>query len=257
MNRDTIDDADLYTAFYHIDPRPIVGFLRRWIGTEPLRALDVGCGPGRLLAELLICGWQVSGLDPNPSFCKAAGETGAHVSCGSFSDIDELDEFDVICAVNDPFQYQLSFDTRLEAVARLHRALCPGGHLLIDISNFHWILAHLQKPEPRTVRYHEHEITRRTRYEIDFHNCIWTHIDDFDITDSAGNRSNCQHIHRLAMIGLPEVQWMLRTKGFENIQTWPSFAAHVSGRIEGPRIIFTCRKPQGIYHTHYNGVDRR
>lgn len=67
--------ADLY-SIYDTDPMPIVEFLA-WLAdsyerNDPLAALDIGCGPGRLLGPLTQLGWQVVGMEPDDEFRSAA-----------------------------------------------------------------------------------------------------------------------------------------------------------------------------------------
>lgn len=47
-------------------------------------------------------------------------------------------------------------------------------------------------------------ILRRARHEIDFHDAIWTHTEDFEIATGEDTKSDSK-THRLAMIDLPEL----------------------------------------------------
>jgi SAM-dependent methyltransferase len=237
-----VEEYLLYRAFYDGDPSPIVDFILRWVGEGPIRILEVGCGPGRLLPPLKALGWDVVAMDPNSSFSRAAAETGAEVRTAGFCDIEDVDEFEVIISVNDPLQYLLSLDERADAISRLHRALRPDGLLLLDVSNFFWILKNYRSPRDIRIEYQGIEIKCTTRYEIDFHNAIWTHIDNYDLTHPDGSKSTFEQIHRLSMMGYPELEWLLKKNRFVEIQTWPDFRSESPGPLNGPRIIVTCRK---------------
>ncbi len=67
--------ADLYVAS-DSDGAHIVEFLRALASAyelpQPLHVLDVGCGPGRLLAPLDRLRWQVTGMEPHPDFVAFA-----------------------------------------------------------------------------------------------------------------------------------------------------------------------------------------
>ena len=66
-------NADAYDSFmgrYSVKLAPQMADLA---GIEPgRRVLDVGCGPGALVAELVARGATVSAVDPSPPFVEAA-----------------------------------------------------------------------------------------------------------------------------------------------------------------------------------------
>ena len=93
------------------------------------RLLDVGCGNGAFLVRMRALGWDVHGLEPDPSAAKTAAAAGIEVVVGTLDDARWPDRsFDVVTLssviehLHDPHQ-------ALDACFRL---LAPGGvlHLL-------------------------------------------------------------------------------------------------------------------------------
>ncbi|MCU1431213.1 MAG: SAM-dependent methyltransferase [Actinotalea sp.] len=97
------------------------------------RVLDVGCGSGELLADLLGAGATASGVDPAPRMVCLARTTapGADVRLGPAERLPWPDAvFDVATAVN---ALQLADDT-VDALAEVARVMVPGG--LVAIANW-------------------------------------------------------------------------------------------------------------------------
>src|SRR5690606_27809671 len=105
--------SELYSAS-DSDPAPVVGFLRVLAAgygvLEPPRVLDVGCGPGRLLAPLERLRWEVTGMEPNRDFLAAAREVARssrrlHVRPGGFLDVEDREIFDLVVGMNGSFAH--------------------------------------------------------------------------------------------------------------------------------------------------------
>lgn len=245
-----LSESDLY-CFYDGDPAPIVEFLEQlasWYRlTGNLSVLDIGCGPGRLLLPLADLGWRVVGMEPHADYAAAAtrlasGHDEVDVRAGGFGDISADREFDLITAVNDPFAYLLTPAERIDALARCFAALRPGGVLFIDIPNFMWILKNYREPHPLTAEIDGLAVTRRASHEFDFHDAIWTHIDDFEIS-SEGATSNVSSSHRFAMMSFPEVAGAMSGAGFSDIATYRSYSARGPEHLDGPRIMVSAQRP--------------
>lgn len=105
----------------------VLGHLERYV--EPGRLLDVGAGPGFLLAVAERRGWEAVGIDVNPwAAAHAAAETGVDVRCVELEDagfapgsFDAVTLMDVVEHVSDPA-------AMLEHVAELVR---PGGAVAV------------------------------------------------------------------------------------------------------------------------------
>ncbi len=245
--------ADLYDAFVVGDVRPVVDFLRWLVGSyglsEPLEVLDIGCGTGRLLRPLANLGWSVVGMEPDPDYLSRAIDVAGplqrvEVRDGGFADLDAEESFDLIAAVNDPFQYLLTVEERAVALARCFHALRPGGILFLDLANFPWILKHYRAPSPSETRLGGWTVHRDPRHEIDFHDAVWTHVDEFTLTDERGTEKCLVKVHRFAILTLPELVVALRSQGFEDLRTFNGYAARAATRVDRSRILVSSRKPR-------------
>ncbi len=104
-------------------------------GLDGEAALDVGAGTGRLALKLARRGWKVTAIDPSPEMLavarQAAAREGLPVECTLAAIEDglpvEAGAFDlVVCALALCHVPDLR-----EAIGEFHRALAPGGHLLV------------------------------------------------------------------------------------------------------------------------------
>ena len=108
-------------------------------GATPLRALDLGCGTGRLALALAERGHTVTGLDPAVAMLDIArakpGGTRVTWVEGDGRTMSLGAQFDLIVMAGHVFQAFLS-DEDVQAVLRSCRAhLAPGGRLAFETRN--------------------------------------------------------------------------------------------------------------------------
>jgi len=133
--------APTYDEFVH-------GYLyERWTGRlldEALahglrgdRLLDVGCGTGLSLVSMVERGWQVTGCDISPAMLELArgkvGE-GAELAVADMRELPVFGEFDLVWAVNNPFNYLLGSEEFEATLSGMRRNLAPGGIVLFDLA---------------------------------------------------------------------------------------------------------------------------
>ena len=245
-----MNQAQLY-ALYESDPARVVAFLRHLTNayglSGPLRVLDVGCGPGRLLAPLTELGWTLTGLEPDPDYAEAAARAaadleGAHVRRGGFGDIDESSAYDLVAAVNGPYSYLTTFEARRDAVERAARALRPGGVLFLHFSNFWWILKNYREPPRQTMEIDGIAVTRTAEHEIDVHAGRFTHLDTFRWTDAGGANHEMVKTHVMGMVTPPETKRLLREAGLEDVRTFNGYDDREPSRLIGKSVLIAARR---------------
>lgn len=214
--------------------------------SEPLRALDVGCGPGRLLGPLQKLGWEVTGMEPHPEFLASAQRAArasrrVRVLRGGFLDIDFVEDFDLVLGVNMSFAHLLLPAERSRAVRRVFEALRPGGVVFLDLPNLLWILRNDLPPQPHASVVHGREVILHRRQEVDFHRATFTTTDEYVFAGERG--PGVEFVHAYGIVGFPEVDFHLKEAGFEDVRAFAGYDARAPERLDGPRMLVTARKP--------------
>lgn len=123
----------LYAELVHAAPTvAAVTVADAEIGAGRPRVTEVGCGPGRITAHLAGLGLEASGIDLSPAMVAEAGRRhpGIAFAVGSMTALDLPDgQLDGLVAWYSvihvpPAEHRAVY-------AGFHRALAPGGHLLL------------------------------------------------------------------------------------------------------------------------------
>ena len=246
--------AALYAAF-DSDPTPIVEFLA-WLlpsyGLEASapRVLDVGCGPGRLLAPLADRGWHVRGMEPDPGYRSYAAKIavqhpGVSVAAGGFADIgttlSEASAYDLIVGVNGSFAYLLTPRERSEALARCHAALRPGGVLFIDLPNMLRILFEYAAPKAQERHTEGRHIRLERRHEVDYQRATFTTLERYVVREPDGSSWETRQVHPYAITTWPELELALYNASFDDLRTYTSYAARTIETLGSGRMLFAAR----------------
>jgi SAM-dependent methyltransferase len=243
----TLDHAALYEAI-DTDARPVVEFLE-WIVDHygirtPPRVLDVGCGPGRLLAPLTTLGWEVVGLEPDPSYRARAEEAGrsvgATVHAGGFAEIEGEEEFDLILGMNSSFAHVLGPSERAEGLRRCRHALRQDGLLILDLPNFLRILHEYQEPKDQEVELTDRKITLGRRHSVDYGAATFTTHETYVVEESDGREWTAVKDHVYSIVTLPDLVYLLKQEGLGRIKLYDSISDREGGRI-GSRMVILAR----------------
>lgn len=133
--------------------------IRCYLQPNQRRALDVGCGPGYLLAELTRQGFDGLGIDFNPAAVRVATEHfGVQAQVGRVEDLVDLcAQFDLVLLIHVLEHVQ----DPLGLLRRIRQVLAPNGILVIDLPNrlrFMWKRT-LTKGEFGEGEYPPHHLT--------------------------------------------------------------------------------------------------
>ena len=247
-----MDQSKLY-QLYDREPDPIVAFLeylRTVYGLpRPGVFLDMGCGPGRMLAPMAGSGWTVIGYEPDPDYARSATATlrdlpGARFRQAGLMELDETAAFDLIAAVNGPYSYLLTPRDRREGLERCARALRPGGVLFLEFADFNWILRNYREPPVAELTVDGTTVTRTARHEIDYHHGTFTHRDTFTWTDESGHDRETTKTHRMAIVSYPELEYFLEDIEFEQVRTFNSYEDREPSNLTGRRILVAAKAPK-------------
>lgn len=101
------------------------------------QVLDLGCGTGALLEALRNAGLEGRGIDVSPEMAAVAGERlGPGVArVGRLQDVDGRESWDALVSLAFPFNYCADVEEARATLARFHRALRPGGLLLLQVAH--------------------------------------------------------------------------------------------------------------------------
>ncbi len=243
---------NLQSALYQefdSDPRPVVDFIVWLTQTyelpDVLDVLDIGCGPGRMLTEYADLGWRVTGHEPDPDFYAAARETSQASpdirvkQCG-FEGLEAVEKYDLITAINDPLAYLLEVGERVDALARMYRALRPGGIMFLELKNFLFKLLYHEPITEEVAEINEQKVAHVMQHEIDFHNARWIHRDEYIVE---GEQQVIAKTHELAIISPPELLYFIQQQGFTDVRTFSSYAAREPEVFNSRLMLIAARKP--------------
>jgi SAM-dependent methyltransferase len=108
--------------------------LAAFIGRGNGKALDVGCGEGRISRELTACGFQVTAVDPVSRLVRAAieAQSARNYAVASATELPfENAQFDLVVAYN----LLMNLEDVPAALKEFRRVLRPTGQLIISISH--------------------------------------------------------------------------------------------------------------------------
>ena len=150
----------------HLSDSPLLDFdqqiLRRWL-TTPGDLLDLGCGTGRHLVELVRLGWRCTGVDLSIESLRVAQErtiaAGLEVKLvrGNLCDLSFLPEnsFDAALLLFGTLGMVSGAACRQAVLRQVHDLLRPSGYLVLHVHNLwrhaaspagrRWLLRDLSK----------------------------------------------------------------------------------------------------------------
>ncbi|MCA2218284.1 SAM-dependent methyltransferase [Jidongwangia harbinensis] len=246
----TVTEAGWQAFFAHPEyPRLVSGILteertraelaaiRRAAGLAPGTAvLDLGCGQGRLSVPLARAGCRVTALDSSPELLSRAAGAAAAADVpiefvrADMGDLADVGKYDVVLNIGTAFGYAADADHD-RTLAAVHRALRPGGVLLLDTENRERLVRHESSMtfdrlgttvrcdrsyDPATGRWHEA--------------LSWEH------------EGRAEHAgYTLRLYTVPELSAALRRAGFTAVDAWGDLSG-TPYRMDSPRTVLRARR---------------
>jgi SAM-dependent methyltransferase len=101
------------------------------------RVLDLGCGTGALLESLRGAGLDGYGIDVSPEMVAVAEQRlgPGIVWVQRLQDVEEREAYDALVSLSFPFNYCADVPEARATLAAFHRALRPGGLLLLQVAH--------------------------------------------------------------------------------------------------------------------------
>jgi SAM-dependent methyltransferase len=128
---------DVHTPAHHYadDHRWILGLVDAH--GAGARVLDVGCGTGLLIERLARGGHDVYGIDASPGMVRVAGSRvePTRLRCLRMQELDDREAYDVLTATSWSFHYVADIAEASMVLARMWRALRPGGLLVLQLAH--------------------------------------------------------------------------------------------------------------------------
>ena len=223
-------EAELHDAFWSAeDDASEVGLLAAFLTDHPGRALEIGCGSGRLMFPLLERGFDVEGLELSPDMLALARADAARRGVSAV-----FHEGDMTCWTGPrrhasllvpAFTLQLA-DDPAAALVHWRSLLEPGGALYLTTFT---PLAELAGDHPENEWYADHEATLpggrtariETRHTLDFGTRRLHRQHRYSIdTDPPRVHHSRQTIRWFAP---GELEWLLDHAGFEITRCFADF----------------------------------
>jgi ubiquinone/menaquinone biosynthesis C-methylase UbiE len=206
----------------------IVELIVEVLGLEPgNQVLDLACGSGEHAVRLAKRGLEVVGVDIAPSLvahcreraasavAEVGAEEGAETASFQQGDMRELDydgEFDAVLLLSGSFGFYED-ETNEGVLARMARALRPGGQVLIDVFDPARMVV---RPPTRSWSQYGGGYGLSTRW-WEPETC--TYVSEFAFIDAEGTLNTAAEQERIRVYTVPEWRRMLAGAGLEMTHT--------------------------------------
>jgi len=216
--------AHLYDLFYadkdtELEVDVVEDLIRRYLpGKSQKRILDAGCGTGRHAIRLNALGHSVSGRDASMEMIEHAKQKAPEMDfrVGDIREMHALRKFQVGLMMFNVISY-FSKDEDLDAVANSwSRVLCNRGLLIFDWWNIDKVLKYPPELSVKVYKSADYGVVRREVYPT-LH--AESHTLDIEYLITVG-RVVGHSRHHLRYFSLEELAKILKTRGFEHLETF-------------------------------------
>lgn len=238
--KDWFNSAFYHKLYFDRDEKEAQRFIERLIGyfapPAASRLLDVACGKGRHSRYLADKGFEVTGIDISPdsiAYAKRYEKDNLGFYVHDMRLLFWVNYFDYAFNFFTSFGY---FGTRREhddAVRTIAASLKPGGLVLFDYLNVHYVEERLVHNELKTIGDTQYEIHR------------W-HDDDFffkriTVTDPTLGVPH-EYTEKVAKFSLGDFTDMLSFQGMQVTEVFGDYELHPYHVRNTPRMIVVARK---------------
>ena len=212
----------------------LIGGLLGLAGGETV--LDFGCGTGRIAVRLAQRGCKVTGLDRSERFLALARDAGAARGAdvqwlgGDQRRLHFVEEFDAVISWFTSFGYDDDRTSR-DLLARIHRALVPGGRLLLESLNvFQVAFDDCQE----TIRVDDDRMVDRKRFDA-----VGSFVAHERLIERQG-RPPRSFTFSVRLFTVPELRDWLEAVGFTDVQAYGGEGEPFD--VESERLIVVARR---------------
>ncbi|MCC7542813.1 MAG: class I SAM-dependent methyltransferase [Deltaproteobacteria bacterium] len=220
-------------------------FIDDSLGLAPgASVLDLGCGQGRHAIELALRGYKVVGLDLSIPMLATAGdlaqEAGVKINFihGDMREMTFEAAFDGIYCMDTTLGY---FDDEVnrDVIARVHKALRPGGMLLLDVVNRDFVMRH----QPNLVWFEGDGCVCMEETDMNYITSRLLVKRTIILEDGRQKQSE----YSIRLYSLHELGQLLHNLGFR--------VAEVSGRLTTPGVFFGAESPRLVILAEKRAAD--
>jgi hypothetical protein len=170
------------------------------------------------------------------------------VRAGAFGDVAELAAYDMIVGAHGAFAQLLTPGERAMVLRRCHRALLPGGVLVLDQSN---LLRALREFAPVRVLWGGRGTNRVRlvrRQQVNEHTATLEVQELYELVRGSGGEQpagpRLARLRRYAITTFPELAYLLHDAGFGTAESYTSYAARRPERVRGERLLVVAGKEE-------------
>jgi SAM-dependent methyltransferase len=232
---------EIWDQVFHLDPRR-ARFISKLLASTGPTVIDVGCATGDLCGDLAARGFQPTGVDLTPAFIEAARRKYPHVpfQIGDMRRLRFRSSFHVLTCLGTTFLYNVRNEDITATLASFHRALRPGGLLLIDIVN---AVAFVQARPFRSTTVHRFRLggvgaTATIAHTVIEEEQCFTEQVTWQL-EGRPPRRDARSSFR--MFFPQEARHFLEGAGFRDVQLFGDFRQSAR-RLDGPRMLLLARK---------------
>jgi SAM-dependent methyltransferase len=145
-----VTQYDLFARLYDLEHRDLkedVELYHNFAARCDGKVLELGCGTGRVTLALAQAGFEVTGVDNSAAMLDLAQARAADAGLQAQVRLEQMDvrnldqenRFALAIYALNGFLHLTTVADQLSALSNIHRALLPGGFLLVDLPNPHTV----------------------------------------------------------------------------------------------------------------------